>query len=489
MNESNPARSRPIPGWVGACVAALGTLLLFPANSYNDPDTFWHIENGRYMLEHGVVLHHAIHTFQPGLPYVPHEVGFQLIEAALYNGFGWPGIYVLTAACFLLLVAGLYRLMTVSRKEAGLAGFPLSCLVLLALVGAWVYYHYFTSRPQMISSVLIVWYVSWMRQYRMTGQLRLALAMVLSSWLLANVHAGVWLVIAVVSGMQIVETLIRRDGTVRDAAVYAAVALAGLLNPGGYRSLFYILVVTRHHYNRLIDEWNPIDFGNWENVPIALMLLFFALTFLYSNKKNGFRWMLMIGTGYLGVTNYKQNLFLWLFVPYFAAAAMDTAPLLRFTAKLRFPLRLKGIVCGLAAGLLANALFVFVFPPSVDAKKYPVDEMAYLLAHTPQGVRPKVLARYGSSGYVMFRGGDVLCDGRQDPFITDASKGAYGWNSFERSMYGFSDRLPAIVQSDRPDYVIAQNDVSEKLMNQWIGAFGPPVYEGRYGRVFVIRRA
>lgn len=30
--------------------------------------------------------------------------------------------------------------------------------------------------------------------------------------------------------------------------------------------------------------------------------------------------------------------------------------------------------------------------------------MDYILQHTPEGTRPKVLAHYGSSGYVMFRG-------------------------------------------------------------------------------------
>lgn len=49
-------------------------LLMFPKFSYNDPDTFWHIELGQYMIGHGQVLHHAIHTFYGDkLPYVPHE--------------------------------------------------------------------------------------------------------------------------------------------------------------------------------------------------------------------------------------------------------------------------------------------------------------------------------------------------------------------------------------------------------------------------------
>jgi hypothetical protein len=118
---------------------------------------------------------------------------------------------------------------------------------------------------------------------------------------------------------------------------------------------------------------------------------------------------------------------------------------------------------------------------------YPVEEMNYIMNQTPDGVRPKVLARYGVSGYVMFRGGDILCDGRQDPFITDESKGVFGWTAFERSIYGFNDKLPDIVEYDHPDYVLTINNVSAKQLNKWVDRFGAPVFKGHYGNVFLIK--
>lgn len=48
----------------------------------------------------------------------------------------------------------------------------------------------------------------------------------------------------------------------------------------------------------------------------------------------------------------------------------------------------------------------------------------------------------------------MLCDGRQDPFVTKDSLGVLGWTAFERSMHGFSEYLPEIVNYDQPDYVI-----------------------------------
>lgn len=474
--------------WGVPAFIVLIVLLLFPANSYNDPDTFWHIENGRYMIEHHSVLHHAIHTFYGNqLPYIPHEFGFELIEATLYAVFGWPGTYLLTALCYGLLMIGLYRLMEVSRQELGLTEMPFVCTLFLAPVGLWIYYNYFTSRPQMVSAFLIVWYFIWMRKFKMTGKYRYGAAMVLFSFAIANFHAGVWPLIAVFSGMQIAETLWQRSGKLNHVYVYVATALAALLNPGGWHSLTYVLIVTQHHYNLLIDEWKPLNFWDWENIPIILMLLFFVYILPFSLRKKAFRIMLMVGIGYLGVTNFKQNLFLWLFVPYFAAAAMDKAPLLRTIAKFRFSFHPRTAALALAAGLALNVAFVFANPPEVNAKIYPVDEMNYVLAHSDLGTRPRVLTRYGASGYVMYRGGDVLCDGRQDPFITDASKGIFGWNAFERSMYGFSDKLPQIVKADRPDYVIAQNNISAVLQKQWEDAFGKPVYSGRYGKVYDIK--
>lgn len=463
-------------------VAVLG---MFPKYSYNDPDTFWHIELGRYMLEHGVVLHHAIDTYAGDrLPYVPHEFGFQIAIAFLYDLFGWPGIYLLTAVSLFMLIAGLYRLTEVSRKEMGLPPEPPALVVVLVLaVAVCVYCYYFTSRPQMVSAGLVVWYFVYLREWRFRSGAKDVALLLLLSVLIANVHAGVWPVIACFTGMSVLEDIAGKRWTVKRMLAYAAVLASGLANPGGWRSILYILTVTRHHYNLQISEWNPIAFASLEDLPRMLALLAFAAFLPFSLHRKLFRYLLMLGVLYLGVSNYKQNLFLWLFLPYFAATAIEAYPKLAVGA-VRHGKRLL-LACA-AFGLALQTGNAFLFPTGLNSAMYPVQEMTYILGHTPEGVRPKVMSSYGSSGYVMFRGGDVLCDGRQDPFITDASRSAYGWNAFERSMFGFSERLPEIVRTDRPDYVIAKKDVSELLLADWTKRYGEPVFKGNYGSVYRI---
>jgi len=467
-------------------VVIAAVLLMLPKYAFNDPDTFWHIELGSYMLEHKQVLHHAIHTFyEDKLPYIPHEFGFQIVLALFYQAFGWPGAYLLTALSLLLLIPGLLRLARVSRKELGMEEDHPLLLLFVLLIAVWIYYGYFKIRPQMISAGLIVWFVVYLREFQWRVGWKPAAALIGLSLLVANVHTGVWLVIAVFTGMALLESLLNRELNKPRIFAFLGVWLVGLLNPGGFRSLFFILTVTKNDFNMLINEWHPIPFNKLDSLPIMLLLLFFVLTLPYAVRGKPFRFFLAAGILYLGVANFKQNLFMWLLIPYFAATALDAVPRLR---EWRSRLRMSAVLICLMAGLAVNSAYVFVKTPPVDAKDYPVDEMNYIMALTPEGHRPKVLSTYGTSGYVMFRGGNILTDGRQDPFITADSKGTLGWTAFERSMHGFSVYLPEIVSYDKPDYVIVRRDTSWKLYNGWVEAFGEPSFKGTYGSVFVMAK-
>jgi len=348
---------------------------------------------------------------------------------------------------------------------------------------------------------MIVWFVVCLREFQFGDRPRMkyAASMIALSLAVANFHAGVWLTIAAFTGMAALESLWERRLTPRRIWTFAAVLLAGLANPGGLKSILFILTVTKDNFNMLIDEWQPIPFSKLTYMPMTLLLLGFAAALPFVLHRKPFRFMLMLGVLYLGVSSFKMNLFMWLFVPYFAATLPEQVPLLRRPiAWVRERLdvrRYAGIVAaGLVLGLLLNvASIFFVFPPRVDAKLYPVEEMNFIMERTAGNAetaeaapRPKVMAPYGASGYVMYRGGNVLCDGRQDPFVTDASKGALGWNAFQRSMWGYGEYLPEIVAGDRPNYVIARSNVSDKLFREWVNLFGEPVFRGSFGSVFAI---
>lgn len=462
-----------------------------PAESYQDPDTFWHIEVGGQVLDTGQVPHTAIHTFwgDDKLPYVPHEIGFQVVIAWLYRAFGWAGTYLLTASCLLLLALGLYRMMLVSRRELGLDSRGREAiLTLLLLPVLWgIYDIYFTTRPQMISAFLIVWFFVFLREFQLRPAARYMVLLPLLSLLIANFHSGVWPVIVVFLGMALLEALvtrrlIRRRVGWRWLVVTLSVLSVGFLNPGGAKSILFILTVTQDNFNLLINEWKAIQFNSMGNLTATLMLLSFVALLPFSVKKRFFRFEFMLGIFFLGVSNYKYHLFLWLFVLYFAAVVIEDVPGLR-----RFRLRvgIAPLAAGLAVGLAVNAVYNFQHVPLPNSFKYPVKEMDYILSDFEGPGRPKVMTLYGSSGYVMFRGGDVLSDGRQDPFITDDTKTVFGWTAFEQSMHGFPVYVTDLAKANDPDYIIVtRKNGSSVFYRTWVKDYGSPVKSGDFGYVF-----
>src|SRR5215472_4805036 len=83
---------------VSLAVLSFATVLLLGDLVLGDPDTYWHIGAGRW-----IIAHRAIPTADPfsnsvaGIPWVPHEWLSEVIFAAVYQWLGWSGIILHTA--------------------------------------------------------------------------------------------------------------------------------------------------------------------------------------------------------------------------------------------------------------------------------------------------------------------------------------------------------------------------------------------------------
>jgi hypothetical protein len=476
----------------------LAMFILMDANSSrNDPDTFWHIEVGKEMIAQGKVIDTAIHTYAgENLHYVPHEAGFQWIVGGLYNLWGWTGVHLITLLSIFILTWGLYRLMEISRKEMDLPRMhPFLVYFVLPLFMLIIYLTYFKIRPQMISAGLVVWFAVWLRRFSMNASVKKAGLLGILSLIIANVHTGVWAVIIVLFMMQVFERVWEKKLNRYDLAALIFIILGGFANAGGWNSLTYFLTLSGSPFTKMIDEWTPISFSS--NYIAFIVVILFVLSAMYSLKQRPFRFMLFIGMLYLGLSSYKQFLYLLLFLPYYMAVIVDRFKWLHAFRTLEPYIRLKYVLPLLVTGLLVNFSTAMFTAYSQPVKKFPVEEMNYILQKNNSSGRPKVLSDYGSSGYVMFRGGDVLADGRFDPFILDATKGVHQWTAFERSVNGFrSGYLMDVIRTDRPDYLILQAPDSKKTINSLSTIeldevkrqLNVPDFTGSFGRVWDLRR-
>ena len=113
-----------LPLWVGVGIYTL--FLLAGDHLLNDPDTYWQIAIGQWILDHGAVPRTDIYSFTMfGQPWISTQWLAQVLLAGSYGVAGWAGPVVLTAASiaatFGLLVRFLSRRLTEAASIAFVA--------------------------------------------------------------------------------------------------------------------------------------------------------------------------------------------------------------------------------------------------------------------------------------------------------------------------------------------------------------------------------
>jgi hypothetical protein len=128
--------------------------LLFAAPALlGDPDTYWHVATGRWIIEHGAVPDHDVFSSSmPGAPWTPPEWLAEIVIAGLYNHFGWAALVMATALSVAMALAMLLRALL--RSWA-----PVHALIATVLAAMLVIPH-LLARPHILVLPLLVWWVA-----------------------------------------------------------------------------------------------------------------------------------------------------------------------------------------------------------------------------------------------------------------------------------------------------------------------------------------
>lgn len=130
---------------------AIFTYAVWYANALGDPDIYWHIEAGRWIVAHLDVPRVDIFSYTvAGQPWVDMEWLSQVILYAWFEAFGWRGLNTLNGLVAVLVwwvVA--YRLQRYCRPAVALAW---------AIGAVWYASYHFVMRPHMLAMpFLILW--------------------------------------------------------------------------------------------------------------------------------------------------------------------------------------------------------------------------------------------------------------------------------------------------------------------------------------------
>lgn len=398
-----------LPGWLIRNSAPLGiaaaTYALAVGLPAGDPDTYWHIASGSWMLEHRALLREDIFTSTiRGQPYSVGEWLGQVVIALAYQAASWQGIVVLRA---LLVGCAAFFLTRVARR----LGAPWPAAILVVLLALALSKQAWGDRPQLFSIALFPVVLDLCFAAR-AGERRALLLLPVLMLLWTNVHGGYALGLAVIGVFAVEAVLVRRPVARALIPTLAVAFVATLIDPGALG----IGSAASHVLSppRFIVEEMPPDILK----PAGFVFAAFVVAVLAGALVSGgtlLEALLLVPLLWLALSAQRHlHWFAFGAVPFIALQAAEAWRRLPYPRGRSYPLR-PAAQAGLAVALIIGALASTVSAPTAP------DEHAY-----PTGARDAIrtgngnlLHEYDWGGWLIFHHPErpAFIDGRLFPFI------------------------------------------------------------------------
>jgi hypothetical protein len=428
-------------GLVGIIVGVLLTALPLV-----DPDYFWHLKTGEYIVANAALPAGDIFSFtKEGQPWVLHEWLFEVLLYLVFAACGVAGVKILAAA---LAMSALALAFTAARR---ISGSVVAAWIPVA-VGALAMGSGVAPRPQLLTYLCFACFLAALLGLKYAGATRPLFLLPLLMVVWVNGHAGYAVGIAMLLLFAACEWVNwfarpaadparqREQGRrlLRLAQATGLVVLASLANPGLFERWLYPLQVLGMAVNDLIQEWQSPDFHlPGAKAYLALLLLFLVSSTYAVRKPDLTELVLPLFFAVLGCISMRHIPLAVLTLVPFSALALSRGPLaavdaaLRRTAAVRWYLARRVAGADLGKGesainwLIAGAVAFYQFSHLFDVQantgrggrtllvKGAAD---YVAAHRIGG---RLFNQYGDGGYLIYRlapHAKVVVDGRADMY-------------------------------------------------------------------------
>ena len=403
-----PARAA-LPWAVGLGLYAV--LLVAGPQLLGDPDSYSHVEIGRWIIAHGSLPASDPFSFSKhGAPWVPFEWLSEVIYAAVYALAGWPGVVAIAAAAIALAFALLTFFLLRALSPSLTLLMVIAAIILMA--------PHMLARPHvLVLPLMVIWAAALVRCMDRGAPPPYWALPLLVLW--TNLHGSVVLALGLI-GPAVLEALLREPRSEWPRVLlrwlpFSALALAAsCLTPHGPEPLLMPLTTLGlGPALAWISEWRPQDFGRIGGFELLLLAGIFALT--------------------RGVTLPVVRALVLIGLLHFALAQMRNADLLAMLAPLYLAAPLGRTFGGPAAddaapparGLKLAGLAALIVMSAValarEIRPAPSITPQAAVAETGLAKAGPVLNDYGFGGYLIFAGIPTFIDGRGElyggPFI------------------------------------------------------------------------
>ncbi len=411
-HEGRAALRVSLPFCIAAAVYAL--LLFLGRSLLSDPDVYWHIAVGRWIVEHRAFPHvDPFSATVAGAPWIAKEWLSQLLYAGAHALAGWPGVVVLAAAAAaaafaLLAYFLLQKLAPVPALTLAVAGFVVASPHILA-------------RPHALALPLMVGWIGVLANavdHRRPPPL--ALLPVMTLW--ANLHGSFTLGLALIAPLAFEAWFnagVARRATALTWLRFGALALiAACVTPYGPEP---ILVAFRMlglgQILQIINEWKPQDFSRIGGFEVCLLLgLGFAL--YRGIKLPPLRIALLVGLLHLGLSQVRHVDVFGLLLPLVLAQPLARQVGAAGEAADDPSQQTSGLAHAALAACLVAMTWVLAgmsgWAPHAEIS--PIGAVAAIKARNTG----PILNSYNFGGYLIYAGVKPFVDGRTDQLYGEA---------------------------------------------------------------------
>ncbi len=403
-----------------------------------DPDMWWHLRTGEYILQQGIPRQDVFSFTVPDYAWTTHEWLSQVFMWLVYQAGGLPGLILVFALLITLTFWLVYR---VCAGRPFLAAF----VVLLAAFASAIVWG---ARPQIFNllfTAVFLFIVERVLHGEIDRRWVWALPPLTALW--ANLHSGYLLGVVMLGtyavGMTIEQLVIKKKPiAIHDAQftihyslfilITLASFLAAALNPNGIELWLYpFLTLTSPAMQVFIQEWHSPDFHNKIFYPFGLMVALGVLSLILSRKRPSLSDLLLFGgTAAAGLISARNiPLFAIIAAPIFARHAAqieigDWRLAIGEQPGRQSGSSVKGFaifnVVLLVVAVLGVGLYTFAKIEGNEAAiaaRYPVTAVDYL--ESSGLAEGRGYNSYNWGGYLIWRGLPVFIDGRADVYGDD----------------------------------------------------------------------
>ena len=393
-----------------AVLFACGAGALAASEGVKDPDFFWHLASGEWMLDNGRLLDRDVFSStREGAPYSVGQWLGQIVLALALRAGGWAGVELLRAA--LVGIATLFVARAVLRLQPhpGWAALPIVAAILVSRL-AW------GDRPQLFTVALFPVFLDVLLRARLGGGTRALYLLPPLALLWANLHGAFALGLALILVFAVEAALVRHPLRRPLALVLLASAVATQLNPATAGALAWAASYASSPGRHVVEE-RPTDVLGAAGLVFAALLLAalgpalaLGRVALAARVGSPVLWAgLVIPFALLGLAIQRQLPYACDVLAPFVAAVLPAA-LARAPAAAPLVTRRLGATVVAALVAIASAAAVLSAPREPDLRAYPAAALAPL-----RGVsRGALLNEYDWGGYLIHAAPErpVFIDGR-----------------------------------------------------------------------------